>query len=107
MAINGEEVPVIWGNNDAVAALREQVSRGAIEVETSPYDGFEQVGSLGKSYPAQDISMTTQCGDIVLYGGSNIVLFYGSNTWPYTQLGRYGRRQHFRGVFQSLCLMQH
>ena len=54
----------------------------------SMYGGFEQVGPIGTSLPRNDVQMTTQQGDIVLYSGSNIVIFYGSNSWAYTKLGR-------------------
>ena len=52
------------------------------------YGGFEQVGSLGTSLPRNDVQTTTQAGDLVLYSGNQIVVFYGSNSWAYTRLGR-------------------
>ena len=54
----------------------------------SMYGGFEQVGSLGQSLPRNDVQTTTSAGDIVLYSGNQIVVFYGSNSWAYTRLGR-------------------
>ena len=54
----------------------------------SMYGGFEQVGSLGTSLPRDDKQITTNAGDIVLYSGNQIVVFYGSNSWAYTRLGR-------------------
>jgi hypothetical protein len=51
------------------------------------YGGFEQVGGIGKSLPRNDVQMTTSAGDIVLYSGNQIVIFYGSNSWAYTRLG--------------------
>ena len=54
----------------------------------SMYGGFEQVGSLGTSLPRNDKQTTTEAGDIVLYSGNQIVVFYGSNSWTYTRLGR-------------------
>ena len=48
---------------------------------------FEQVGPLGRSLPRNDSQTTTQPGDIVLYSGNQIVVFYGSNSWAYTRLG--------------------
>ena len=53
----------------------------------SMYGGFEQVGALGTDLPSSDINITTKPGDIMLYTGSNIVVFYGSNSWSYTRLG--------------------
>ncbi|MFQ8759981.1 MULTISPECIES: cyclophilin-like fold protein [Intestinimonas] len=51
------------------------------------YGGFEQVGSLPQNLTRNDVQITTEAGDIVLYSGNSIVLFYGSNTWAYTKLG--------------------
>ena len=57
-------------------------------IPMSMYGGFEQVGDLGSELPSDDEQMKTKAGDIVLYAGNQIVLFYGSNTWEYTKLGR-------------------
>ena len=54
----------------------------------SMYGGFEQVGSIGQSIPRSDEQTTTKAGDIVLYSGNQVVVFYGSNSWAYTRLGR-------------------
>ena len=53
----------------------------------SMYGGFEQVGSIGTSLPRNDVQTTTTAGDIVLYSGNQMVVFYGSNSWAYTKLG--------------------
>ena len=86
--INDVEVPVIWEENDSVAELMEDASKGDMIISMSMYSDFEQVGSLGKKYRSNDKQMTVHNGDIVLYNSSNIVLFYGSNTWAYTKLGK-------------------
>ena len=88
LLINNSEVSVSWENNEAVAALTDLVKAEPLEVNMSMYGGFEQVGSLGKSLPRNDKQTTTQAGDIVLYSGNQIVIFYGSNSWAYTRLGR-------------------
>lgn len=85
--IDGKEIPVKWQNNAPVNALTELAANG-LSVQMSMYGGFEQVGSLGKSLPRDDKQTTTDCGDIVLYSGNQIVIFYGSNSWAYTRLGR-------------------
>jgi hypothetical protein len=51
------------------------------------YGGFEQVGAIGQSIPQNDKQTTTSAGDIVLYSGNQLVMFYGSNSWAYTRLG--------------------
>ena len=53
----------------------------------SMYGGFEQVGSIGTTLPRNDVQTTTQSGDIMLYSGNQLVVFYGSNDWAYTRLG--------------------
>ena len=85
MKINGVPVSVEWEDNDSVKAMREFLP---LTVKMSMYGGFEQVGSLGRSLPRNDKRITTKAGDIVLYSGNQIVVFYGSNTWAYTKLGR-------------------
>ena len=88
MTVNGTSVSVEWEDNEAVAALREALKDAPLTVNTSAYGGFEQVGSLGMSLPRSDTRVTTSPGDIVLYSGDQMVVFYGSNTWAYTRLGR-------------------
>ena len=85
--INDVEVAVAWENNESVAALRELVLSAPLTVQMSMYGGFEQVGPLGTRLPRNDRQTTTQAGDIVLYSGNQIVVFYGSNSWAYTRLG--------------------
>lgn len=88
MMIGDNTVAVQWVENEAVDALIELVKDGPLTVQMSMYGGFEQVGSLGTSLPRNDVQTTTRAGDIVLYSGNQIVVFYGSNSWAYTRLGR-------------------
>ena len=87
LKINGESVNVKWEDNDSVRALAELAEKGPVTIDTSLYGGFEQVGGLGTDLPNNDVDTTTEPGDIVLYSGSNIVVFFGTNTWAYTRLG--------------------
>lgn len=73
--------------NEAVSALVEMMQENPVVIQMSDYSGFEKVGSLGTSLPASNSQTTTQTGDIVLYNGNQIVIFYGSNSWSYTRLG--------------------
>ncbi|MBR3271355.1 MAG: hypothetical protein IKI59_05465 [Clostridia bacterium] len=87
--INDTVVSVEWEDNESVAALRALMAEeGVLVIPMSMYGGFEQVGSLGTDLPRADEQTTTQAGDIVLYAGDQIVVFYGSNSWDYTRLGR-------------------
>ena len=73
--------------NEAVSALLEMMQESPVVIQMRDYSGFEKVGPLGTSLPASDSQTTTQAGDIVLYNGNQIVIFYGSNSWSYTRLG--------------------
>lgn len=86
--VDGTEAPVEWAENAAVAFLKEEAAKAPVVCELSEYGGFEQSGSLGKKYPSEDTRTTAQPGDIMLYNSSTLVLFYGTNTWEYTPLGR-------------------
>ena len=81
-------VEVAWEDNASVAALLEMAKEEPLTIQMSMYGGFEQVGPLGTSLPKDDVQTTTEAGDIVLYSGDQIVVFYGSNSWAYTRLGK-------------------
>ncbi|MCR4655569.1 MAG: hypothetical protein K5770_04985 [Lachnospiraceae bacterium] len=87
MEIGDTQVQVAWEDNESVKALKELVSQEPLRIEMSMYGGFEQVGSIGQNLPRDDKQTTTKAGDIVLYSGNQIVVFYGSNSWSYTRLG--------------------
>ena len=72
---------------DTQAAM-EFVQMLPMTITMDDYGGFEKVGSLGRTLTASNSQITTTTGDIVLYNGTNIVMFYGSNSWSYTRLGK-------------------
>ena len=86
LTIDGTAVDVQWENSAAVAELYA-LAQNAITVNTSAYGGFEQVGSLPQSFSCSDAQLTAQPGDVVLYSGNQLVVFFGSNSWSYTKLG--------------------
>lgn len=75
-------------SNTAVEELVEMMKEGPVTIEMDDYSGFEKVGPLGKSLTTSNSQTTTHAGDIVLYSGNNIVMFYGSNSWSYTRIGK-------------------
>lgn len=88
MKIGDETVTVEWEDNESVQALSELLREQPLSIQMSMYGSFEQVGPFGTDLPGNDEQITTQAGDIVLYAGSQMVVFYGSNSWAYTRLGR-------------------
>ncbi len=95
MKINDTTVSVKWENNKSVQALKELCTEKPLIIRMSMYGGFEQVGSIGTNIPRNDVQTTTQAGDIVLYSGNQLVVFYGSNSWAYTRLG------HITGITEN------
>ena len=87
LKIGDAEVPVTWEENESVDALAALAAEGPLTIQLSMYGGFEQVGPIGQSIISDDQQTTTQAGDVVLYSGDQIVVFYGSNSWAYTRLG--------------------
>ncbi len=88
MKIGDEAVTIAWEDNESVVALMELLREQPMSIQMSMYGGFEQVGFFGTSLPRDDEQTTTQAGDIVLYSGNQMVVFYGSNSWAYTRLGK-------------------
>ena len=95
LSVNGNELDVRWENNETVKELLSYTQEKSIVVNTTKYGGFEQVGSLPQGFSRNDVQMTTEPGDIVLYSGNQLVLFFGSNSWSYTKLG------HIEGLSQD------
>ena len=86
--INDKVFDVKLENNSATQELIKTLEKGNVTVNAKEYGGFEKVGDLGFSLPTTDENMGTQPGDIVLYQGNQISLFYGSHSWSYTKLGK-------------------
>jgi flavodoxin len=82
-------------DNDAVQILIAKLQQGDVTMTLNSSGGFEIWGALGFSLPTSNQQMTAQPGDVILYNGSNICLFYGSNSWSYTRLG------HIDGLSES------
>ena len=85
--VDSEMLNMKLEQNEATKALVEKLKQGDITVNTSEYGGFEQVGDLGFSLPRNDTQIKTKAGDVVLYQGNQISIFYDSNSWSYTKLG--------------------
>lgn len=87
ITIDGRTMSATLADNNATKALMEKLSASPITITMSNYGGFEKVGELPWPLPASDTRITTKPGDIMLYTGNNLVIFYGENTWAYTPLG--------------------
>lgn len=87
ITIGGQTQSVTLVDNDATRELVAALQSAPITVTLND-NNFEIWGSLGKSLTTKNEQMTALPGDIVLYNGSNICIFYESNSWSYTRLGK-------------------
>ena len=85
--VGGSTFTAVLEHNRAVDALVEMMKEGPVTLSLRDYGGFEKVGPLGKRLPTSNAQADTHPGDIVLYQGDQIVMFYGNNSWSYTRLG--------------------
>ena len=86
--VNENKLTVSLSDNKAVDALVKLLRKGDITYYADDYGGFEKVGRLGHTLPSHDTQIRTEPGDAMLYNSNQIVLFYGSNSWAYTRIGK-------------------
>lgn len=86
--INDNRLEIELSQNIAVNALLEQLKEGNITYTARDYGGFEKVGSIGISLPTSDKNINAETGDVMLYQGNQIVMFYGENRYSYTRIGK-------------------
>ena len=75
-------------DNSSATAFYELLKKGPLTVDMHDYGSFEKVGSLGTSLPRNDSQITTEAGDIILYQGNQITIYYDTNSWNFTRLGK-------------------
>ncbi len=75
-------------DNSSTEALKEALSEAPITIDMRDYGNMEKVGAFGRNFPTNDESITTEAGDLILYQGSAFVIYYASNTWSFTRLGK-------------------
>lgn len=87
--INGKtELKAVLNDNSSGRAFRELLQKGAVTVSMSDYGNFEKVGLLPEKLPRNDMQITTEPGDLILYQGNQITIYYDKNSWNFTRLGK-------------------
>lgn len=86
--IGEQELDADFADNPSAEAFRQLLQQGPVTVDMTDYGGFEKVGSLGTSITTSDTRITTEPGDIILYQGNQITIYYGTNTWNFTRLAK-------------------
>lgn len=88
LSASGTVFPVVLADNSSADALLELLTGGPLSIPMEDYGGFEKVGELEHELPANDEQITTAPGDVILYQGNRITVYYDTNTWNFTRLGR-------------------
>lgn len=103
ISVSGKTLQVKIEDNAATRELVAALREASISYEADDYGGFEKVGALGRSLPTSNTQITTQPGDVILYNGNQIVLFYGSNSWNYTRIGKmeYGSLDELKSFLKA------
>ena len=87
ISVNGQELTASFADSTAAKELAEKLKAEPVTVTLNEYGGFEKVGKLPWSLTRTDASTETEPCDIMLYQGSQMTIFYNSNSWSYTKLG--------------------
>ena len=75
-------------DNSSAMAFYELLEKGPVTIKMTDYGNFEKVGPLGTKLPRNDTQITTTAGDIILYQGNQITIYYDTNSWNFTRLGK-------------------
>ena len=87
VTVNGQELTATMENNTSSMAFKRLLKRGSKTVNMRDYGGMEKVGMLWKGLPANNTQITTEPGDIILFMGSSLVVYYNRNSWNFTRMG--------------------
>jgi hypothetical protein len=88
ITIGNRELTATLAQNSSTEALKELLKTGPIVIHMRDYGNMEKVGGLGKNLPTNDERITTEPGDLILYQGNSLVIYYAPNTWTFTRLGK-------------------
>ena len=88
ITVGAYEWSATFENNSSAEGFQKLLSQGPLTVEMDDYGGFEKVGPLGTTLPRNDTRITTEPGDVILYHGNQITIYYGTNSWNFTRLAK-------------------
>ena len=86
--VNGNTLYADFEDNSSAEALKEKLQSGSLTLEMEDYGGFEKVGDLPFSLPTNDENITTSAGDVILYQGNKLTIYYDTNTWTFTKVAK-------------------
>lgn len=86
ITVGEHELLATFADNPSAEEFKDLLAQGPLTTEMDDYGGFEKVGPLGTTLTRSDQQITTEPGDVILYQGNQITIYYGTNTWNFTQL---------------------
>lgn len=86
--VNGNTFYADFEDNSSAKALKEKLQAGSLTLDMEDYGGFEKVGDLPFSLPTNDGNITTSAGDVILYQGNKLTIYYDTNTWNFTKVAK-------------------
>ena len=88
LTIGGITKTATMVSNSSTEAMVAQLQQGDITYEAHDYGNFEKVGALDYTFPENNEQINTVPGDLILYQGSNLCIYYDTNSWNFTRIGR-------------------
>ena len=88
ITVGDRVLTAVLADNSSAEALKEILMAGPLTIDMSDYGNMEKVGPIGQSLPTNDEQITTGPGDIILYMGNSLVIYYDTNSWNFTRLGK-------------------
>lgn len=88
ITVGDKILTAVLADNSSADALKEILVSGPLTIDMSDYGTMEKVGPIGQSLPTNDEQITTAAGDIILYMGNSLVIYYDTNSWNFTKLGK-------------------
>ena len=88
ITVGDYELLATFEDNSCAEEFQDLLAQGPVTIEMEDYGGFEKVGPLGTTLARSDTSITTEPGDVILYQGNQITIYYGVNSWNFTRLAR-------------------
>lgn len=88
LSVNGSELTATLEDNSSAEALVKLLEQGPLTINMEDYANMEKVGPIGRSLPRNDTPTNTEAGDIILYQGNQLVVYYGTNSWNFTPIGK-------------------
>ena len=86
--VNDYYMSAVFENNSSAEALIKELKKGSITIDMHDYGDFEKVGPLGVSIPRNDEQITAEAGDVILYQGNQLTIYYDTNSWSFTKVAK-------------------